>query len=50
MNKVQPMHDIESQERAILVSVEPEKEMQPYAREELIAVTVGGCRMTSVRA
>lgn len=39
MNKVQPMHDIESQERAILVSVEPEKEMQPYAREELIALT-----------
>lgn len=39
MNKVQPMHEIESQERAILVSVEPEKEMQPYAREELIALT-----------
>jgi len=33
------MHEIESQERAILVSVEPEKEMQPYAREELIALT-----------
>ena len=39
MNKVQPMHEIESQERAILVSVEPEKEMQPYASEELIALT-----------
>jgi GTP-binding protein HflX len=39
MNKVQPMHAIESQERAILVSVEPEKDMRPYAREELIALT-----------
>lgn len=33
------MHEIENQERAILVSVEAEKEMQPYAREELIALT-----------
>lgn len=33
------MHDIESQERAILVSVEPEAEMQPYAHEELVALT-----------
>jgi GTP-binding protein HflX len=39
MNKVQPMHDIEIQERAILVSVESQQEMQPYAREELIALT-----------
>jgi len=38
MNKV---HDARHRKSgaAILVSVEPEKEMQPYAREELIALT-----------
>jgi GTP-binding protein HflX len=39
MNKIQLMHDIENQERAILVSVEPDADMKPYAREELIALT-----------
>jgi GTP-binding protein HflX len=39
MNKIQLMHDIESQERAILVSVDPDADMKPYAREELIALT-----------
>ncbi len=33
------MHEIESQERAILVFVEEELGMQPYAREELVALT-----------
>jgi GTP-binding protein HflX len=33
------MHDITEVEKAILVFVEPDQEMLPYAREELIALT-----------
>ena len=33
------MHEITSQERAVLVSVEPDEELRPYASEELIALT-----------
>jgi GTPase len=39
MSRVQPMHEITEVERAILVFVEPDPEILPYAREELIALT-----------
>ena len=39
MSKTPVMHEITERERAILVSVEPNAEMRPYAREELIALT-----------
>ena len=39
MSRLQPMHEITEIERAILVFVEPDPEIRPYAREELIALT-----------
>lgn len=39
MSKIPVMHEITERERAILVSVEPDAEMRPYAMEELTALT-----------
>src|SRR5580692_7264609 len=39
MSRLSTNHDILERERAILVSVEPDAEMRPYAREELVALT-----------
>jgi GTP-binding protein HflX len=39
MSRVPLMHEITETERAVLVSVERDAEMRPYAREELIALT-----------
>src|SRR5207302_4610871 len=39
MSRIQLMHEVTDVERAILVSVEPDEEMRPYANEELTALT-----------
>jgi len=39
MSRTPIMHEIQSHERAILVSVEPDENLRPYASEELIALT-----------
>src|SRR5690349_8714269 len=39
MSRIQPLHEVTDVERAILVFVEPDEEIRPYAREELIALT-----------
>ncbi|HEV2474128.1 MAG TPA: GTPase HflX [Chthonomonadales bacterium] len=40
MPRTQVLHQIESREKAILVSVEPDQEIRPYATEELAALAV----------
>jgi GTP-binding protein HflX len=39
MPRTETMHEIDTVERAVLVSVEPEEEVRPYAIEELTALT-----------
>jgi GTPase len=39
MAKLATMHEIESGERAVLVSVEPNEDLRPYAMQELTALT-----------
>jgi GTP-binding protein HflX len=39
MARTQPMHEITEIERAVLVFSEPDPELVPYAREELVALT-----------
>jgi GTP-binding protein HflX len=39
MSRLQPMHEITEVERAVLVFVERDEDLRPYAREELIALT-----------
>src|SRR4051812_24216708 len=39
MSRVQPLHEITEVEKAVLVFAEPDPELMPYAREELVALT-----------